>query len=134
MDNDGALTIVNGDRTGYPLAWTWDFTGTRQVNLWSLGEIDVASFIEEAGGPPPTEPQLGPGGEMVPDGTYTTIDTGFGTVTNIPHLVYSPAGDNVNQQLVALYQQRCDLWKSRRQQLIDLVKALAPCHKKGRTP
>jgi hypothetical protein len=87
------------------------------VRVWSTSPVDVANAVMQAIGPIPSPPDFGMGGEVA----VFKDETATGTNLGPPQLVYSPAGDVINQAMAQEFQAQMSAWNTR----AGVIQALA---------
>ncbi len=98
--------VINGPHVGNSVGFLQGANG-QLVSIWSYSPADLLEAMTEAIGPVPYPPSLGLGGSV------KTIYPADPLSKDPPQVIYDPSGDEVNKDLVALFQAQVSAWNAR---------------------
>jgi hypothetical protein len=123
MANETRLPeIVSGIHTGEPISHL-DGPDGQIISVWSTSPVDLLDAMTQAIGPVPHPPSLGLGGEV--EKIYP-----INPFSNDPaQIIYNPAGDVINQQLMEGFKAQVSAWNARAQAIQATIQAIIQSQK-----
>ena len=121
---DEGFEIV-GQPKGEPIGRLHDLDGNT-ILIRSDNPVDLMDAALAAIGPLPKPPDLGLGGVLEISGS--TDEKFF----RVPQYTYNPAGDVINQQLVAGYTAKVQAWNQRATAIQAMVQSILDAKKSGK--
>jgi len=114
--------IISGTHTGEPIGELEGPDG-QIISVWSTNPVDLAYAMTQAIGPIPSPPSLGLGGQV--DQIYPTDP--FSSTP--PQIIYDPAGDVINQQLMEGFKAQVSAWNTRAQAIQAAIQTIIQSQK-----
>src|SRR5216683_220888 len=116
--------IISGTHVGEPIGHL-DGPNGQIISVWSTNPVDLIDAMTQAIGPVPYPPSLGLGGQV--EEIYPTDPFS----KDPPQIMYNPAGDVINQQLMEGFKAQISAWNTRAQMIQATIQAIIQSQKPG---